>query len=164
MTDPERPDPLVPPRDDVLAAAAHATAQVAADITEQSEAARREPKRRAWAGPAAVALSLTAIVMWVIFPPRVDTADPRSPARVERDLKIEMASLAAQIDDWRTEHGALPDSIAETGATSETVQYVKLDATTFELRGSEAGRALTFRSTQPLTDLTAGLNVRAATP
>ena len=164
MTEPERPDQNAAPRDEVLKAAAQATAQVAADIAEQADAARREPKRRAWAAPLAAVLSLVAIVMWVVFPPHVDTTDPRSPVRVERDLKIEMASLATQIDDWRTEHGALPDSLAETGATSESVQYVKLDATTFELRGSDAGRALTFRSTQPLTDLTAGINVRAATP
>jgi hypothetical protein len=44
------------------------------------------------------------------------------------------------------------------------VRYTRIDATVFELSGTEHGQTITYRSTQPLAELTAGLSVRAPTP
>ncbi len=161
---PREPGAPPTPPDDVLAAVAGATAKVASDLEAHAAQARRQPPSEAWKSLVAGGLAVIAIALWVVFPPRVDERDPRPAARIERDLRLEIVSLAGHIEGYRAARGALPDSLPATGTTSENVRYTRIDATVFELSGTEHGQTITYRSTQPLAELTAGLSVRAPTP
>jgi hypothetical protein len=161
---PREPSSAPTPSRDVMDAVAGATAKVAADLTAEAARARRQPPSEAWRSLVAGGLAVVAIALWVFFPPRVDDRDPRPPERIERDLRLEIVSLAGHIEGYRAARGALPDSLAATGTTSENVRYTRIDATVYELSGTERGRAITYRSTQPLAELTAGLSVRAVVP
>lgn len=153
------------PGDDVMAAVAKATRAVAADIIEEASAARNAEKpKRSWEPLVLGLLSVAIIMAWVVFPPTVDTADPRAPVRVEMDLKIGIASLARQIEDYRVAKGALPRSLDEAGAGWQSIRYTGIDATTYELSASDGSVSVTYRSTQPLEQFARGLFANGAKP
>ena len=153
------------PDAEVIAALARATSRVAADINEQAEVARRAAPRQAWKSVVSGVLSLAALVAWLAFPPRADETDPRSPVRIERDLKLEIVSLAQQVEDYRAaKGGALPASLEEAGASSEVVQYRTLGLDAFELRGATGEMSATYQSSQSLEKFAGRLVVEGTRP
>lgn len=165
MDEPHRGAPAGKPDAEVVAALARATSRVAADIHEQVEIAARAPPSQAWKSVVSGILGVGALVAWLAFPPRVDDADRRPVARVERDLKLEIASLAQQIEDFRMAHGgALPASLEDAGASSAVVQYTKLDPRNYELRGADRAVNAAYQSTQGLESYTAGLVIQGVRP
>ena len=164
MADAPKP-PNTKPGDDVMAAVAKATAAVAKDIVEEASAARQAKKpRRAWEPLLLGLLSVAVIVAWVVFPPITDTADPRSPARVEMDLKIGIASLAQQIEEYRLTKGTLPGTLTDAGAGWQSIRYSRVDAATYELTDTDGTATVTYRSTQPLEQFARGLFVNGVKP
>ncbi len=157
MTERRPIDPLAKPGDDVLVAVAQATAKVADDIREDATAARRRPAPPSqWKNAAAGLLAVITIALWAIFPPPPpDTRDPRSPARIEDDLRMTVGALATQINDFRLAKGRLPESLDAAGAPSQTVRYKQLDGSTYMLIGADNGATLTYKSTTPLAEFTA---------
>jgi hypothetical protein len=165
MSDPTEDSHTRKPDAEVIAALARATVKVTEDINEQVEVARRPPPSQAWKSVVGGVLSAGALVAWLAFPPHVDETDPRSASRVERDLKLDIASLAEQVEDFRKAHGgALPDALSEAGASSEVVQYQRLSPLTYELRGAERDVSVTYQSTQGLEAFAAGLVIQGVRP
>lgn len=123
---------------------------------ELNEAIRRPTKggARRLAPVAAAVLIIANVLAWVVFPPRKDTTGTlRSPAQVEKDLRLTIASAAAEVEIWRQGHaGQLPPSLGALGVADSGLVLVNVDGTVYEVRGEDRGIHLAYRSNVPLTE------------
>jgi hypothetical protein len=99
---------------------------------------------------------------WVVFPPSgPDATDPRSREAVERDLRLTVGGVAEEVEAWRAANdGQLPASLAVLAETDSTVSYSKLDNATYELRITEAGVTVSYRSGMPVAEFILGTQER----
>ena len=67
-----------------------------------------------------------------------------SPVVVESSLRLSMALLGTQIEDFRARHGELPETLAAFGQEGGPVRYHAADDSTWVLTATEAGRTLTL--------------------
>jgi hypothetical protein len=126
----------------------------AAQKTEMRAAMSRPAKRTALSPVALALLVIVNIAAWVIFPPRRDTSgDARTLVEVERDLRVQLASVAGEIEVWRTNNNnAVPESLAQVGVRDTSITYVAIDSLTYEVRGQEKGISSSYRSNVRLID------------
>ena len=135
----------------------------AAELVDREDAAAREaigrPVRHKRRAEIAVGiLAVANVFAWLIFPPAgLDATDQRTPAAIERDLRITVATVASDMTAWQGEHGGmLPATLAEAGMTVDGVDYVRVDSTRFELRGADGTVTVSYDSRTPLPDFLAG--------
>ena len=131
--------------------------------SELKTAMERKDKRFKFAPIAAGALLLANVVAWLIIPPKHDTrGDRRTPLEVERDLRLVVASAASEVDIWRRLHdNRMPASLAEAGVADSGLTLVNVDGTVYEVRGTDHGVKLSYRSNMPITDfMDAGVPVK----
>lgn len=112
---------------------------------------------------AAWVLFAVNVVAWVVFPPPpLDAGDQRAPDAIQRDLRLAIATTAAEVDGWRALNSSrLPPTLEAAGMSERAFEYSVVDSVTFDLAGSDGGVRLSYRSSTPLVDfLTAGAAVR----
>lgn len=144
-------EPHASPRSEMDQAIADTVAQVTREEAEAKAAFKRRVRPRRTAGLLLVVLLAANIVGWVVFPPaRLDTSDQRTPALVDRDLRLTIANAAGAIDAWRDSTGRLPATLAAAGRADEPLDYAPLDSGTYEIAGADGTLRLTYRSTTPL--------------
>jgi hypothetical protein len=139
-------------------------AQIVAEQKQQkaelADAMTRKVRRRRLGPVAGVVLVVANVVAWLVFPPvTTPTGDTRSPAEVERDLRLVIASAAGQVEAWRTAHdGRLPPTLSQAGVRDADLSLVNVDGTIYEVRGESRGLKLSYRSNSRIGDfLDAGI-------
>jgi len=108
-------------------------------------------------------LLLGNVVAWVIIPPsNKSSGDRRNGLEVERDLRLVVASAASEVDIWRRLHeNRMPATLAEVGVSDGGLVLVKVDDQVYEIRGTDHGVKLAYRSNTPITDfMDAGIPVK----
>lgn len=85
----------------------------------------------------------------------METGDGRRSQRaVLIDLQREVVRVAEAVESWRSaRRGLIPDSLGQAGIASPTVRLNRLDDSTYELLGRDAGQAVAWRSGDPLDPL-----------
>lgn len=128
---------------------------------EMRDALHRKDKRSKIGPVAAGVLILANLVAWLVFPPVGNRGQQRTPAQVERNLRLVVASAASQVEVWRQSHdGRLPPSLATAGVADSGLTFVNVDGTVYEVRGESHGVKLSYRSNMPVGDfLDAGAGV-----
>ena len=140
--------------------------QIMAEQKEQKQVLREainKSEKRFPLGPVAAGVLLVAnLVVWLVFPPTRQTQDLRKPAEVERDLRLVVASAASEIEVWRRTHGGgIPKTLTEAGVKDAGLTFRMVDSTMYEIKGTERGAAVTYRSNTAINDfLDAGLGPR----
>jgi hypothetical protein len=143
-------------------AVARAAALVERENAEARAAIGRPVRARRGREIALVVLIAANFLGWAVFPPSgPDTTDPRTPAAVERDLRLTVGSVAEAIEAWRAGNdGRVPTSLAELVDVDSAVVYSKLDSTAFALRGTEAGVTVSYHSGTSVADFILGTRER----
>jgi hypothetical protein len=156
MTDPSAPGPSK------ADAVARAAALVEREDAEAHAAIGKSVRARRGRELALVVMLAANLLAWVVFPPRgADTADPRTPEEVERDLRLTVGGVAEDLEAWREANGgALPTSLDVLAEADSSVAYAKLDSALFELRGTAANVTVTYRSGTPVAEFIAGTGER----
>lgn len=172
MTSPRKPGPGQPnsPRRPSTTPLGTGTPPVATrSLVEQIVAEQKQQKaevQRAIQGKAvrriapiaAGILVVVNVVAWVVFPPATEkTGTRRTPMQAENDLRLYVAAAASEIDIWRSRNGGLlPASLADVGITDTALVFVNVDGVVYELRGTNRGVTLAYRSNVSITDFLDG--------
>ena len=75
------------------------------------------------------------------------------PAEQEAGLRMVMYLLVDNIQQYKSEHGRLPDDLQDVGDSPDAVRYVALTRDVFRLRGQTGDVTVEFTSTEPLDHL-----------
>lgn len=74
--------------------------------------------------------------------------EPLPPERVEANLRFAMYLFAQRIEQYRAEEGGYPPSLDAVGDSVPGVYYMPVSDSVFELRATQPGRAIVFRSNE----------------
>jgi hypothetical protein len=155
-TDPKTPPPDLEEAEDVsLSSETERAAMVASVLRHQAE---REVVRYTMRPPApkpllpqltglAIATAL-AVYVWFGSPAWLEPDPiPLPPVEVEvATLRLQMGFQAQAIEHYRTNNGRTPAFLEEAGPPRPGVEYRRLDAQTYELRGQGNRVRLTYTS------------------
>lgn len=150
------PERLEPSAEEERDAAVEAVLRLVEERLEAQAAARRArpvvtPVRAALA---AVSLVLAAVAWAVpeswIGPAALPDVDP---VAVESGLRLAMAAQVERIRIFRSDRGRLPDALRETGVPPDGLEYRRLDARSYLLRGRAEGVVVEYRSGDSLAEL-----------
>jgi len=164
---PKRPTTAQPNPGEAKSSVGSLVSQIVADQKEQKQtlkAAMERSDKRSNLGPIALGLLIVLnVAAWAVFPPKGETGgDSRSPAEIERDLRIIIASAATDVDVWRRlNENRMPRSLAEAKVRDSTLRFSLIDSVVYEIRSEHRGVTLAYRSNMAVTDfLEGGVPVR----
>jgi len=139
--------------------AADAVAAVLKHAAEHDKAAREKPKKKKqpkWMLPLGVNLAVFAVYL-LIAPPAwrgwvtVNPIEGPTP-QIRRDgLRTAMYLQAQRIEQYRIDHGALPETLADAGSPIPGVEYHR-QGKTYQLVGTSGQAALVYDSSESLAD------------
>jgi hypothetical protein len=76
-------------------------------------------------------------------------AGPLPPVQQDANIRFSMFLLAQRIEAFKSARNQYPASLQELGESLPGVTYAKVNDNVFELRATEAGKPVVFRSDQP---------------
>jgi hypothetical protein len=98
-----------------------------------------------------VPLLAFSIYSWIARPPFIwgPKVVPLPALEQEANIRFAMVLLVMRIDSYRETEGLYPSSLAAVGEALAGVTYTLIADTIYELKASQNGMEITFRSDQP---------------
>jgi hypothetical protein len=150
---PRDPSPDYVPKSEIVGALADVLEDQKTKARARNEAAGPQSRQT---GPfkvvALLALALVSVYLWFGSPSWLSTEkdNPVSPQLVEAGARMEVYLTALRVEDYRTQEGRLPGSLAEAGAEDSKVEYERLDGQRYRLSLSVPSGVVSYLSTSPL--------------
>jgi hypothetical protein len=126
-------------------------------VKVQREVAKPMPRRRSRAPLIAATLLCIpllgfCIYSWVARPEFIwgPSEMTVAPDRQEANVRFGMYLLAQRVEAYRKSEGVYPSLLDAIGESLEGVSYAMVSESVFELRASENGKAIVFRSNEPV--------------
>jgi hypothetical protein len=106
--------------------------------------------RSIWTGVLCIPLIALSIYSWVARPEFIWGPSSRSvaPQRRDANLRFAMFLLAQRVESFRKAGGSFPASLAAMGETMPGVSLRVLSDSIFELRATENGGSVVYRSNE----------------
>lgn len=115
------------------------------------KAAKPAPVRRDFGPYLLMALAALCAYAWLGDPPflRVQQAPEPTPAQREAGLRFSLYVQSQRIEHFRSTHGRLPETLAESGADLDGVEYTVLDGGHYRLAAGIEPARVVLRSSDP---------------
>ena len=151
-----RPSSMLAPREKPVGTRSLVEQIIAEQKQQKSElktAMERKESRFRLAPLMAGILLVANVVAWLVIPPSHDSkGDRRNTMEIDRDLRLIISSAANEVDIYKRLHdGKMPAKLSDAGVT-DSLTLINVDGTVYEIRGTDRGVSLAYRSNMPITD------------
>lgn len=145
--------------------AADAVEAVLKHAAEREKAAKEKQPRKPppkWMLPLGIQLSVIAVYL-LALPPKWIVVNPipeRNPVEAVEQLRVAMYLQAQRVNDYKIEHGQLPETLSDAGSAIEGVEYHRQGVNSYQLVATVGEEALVYDSNAPSEEFGASVAKR----